>query len=160
MNDADLTKSLLDWSSIFIRLSLYDFNRYTRSMGVSLGQMTVLMHLHYQGPCEITRFCDMMLITPAGASNMIERMVQQGVVQRAELPGDRRVRLVDLTEAGRRIVLEGIAMREAWVTQLVVSLPIEEREKIFAAMLSLNQQVQILEAQPGSSTNYSHSRAE
>lgn len=160
MDDADLTKSLLDWSSTFIRLSLYDFNRYTRSAGLSLGQMTVLMHLHYQGPCEITRFCDMMQITPAGASNMVERMVQQGVVQRAELPGDRRVRLVDLTESGRHIVLEGIAMREAWVTQLVASLPIEEREKIFAAMLLLNQQVQILEPQLDSSTNYSHSRTE
>lgn len=147
MNDADLTKSLLDWSSTFIRLSLYDFNRYTRSTGLSLGQMTVLMHLHYQGPCEITRFCDMMQITPAGASNMIERMVQQGVVQRAELPGDRRVRLVDLTEAGRRIVLEGIAMRETWVAQLVSSLPAEEHEKIFAAMRSLNKYAEILELQ-------------
>jgi DNA-binding MarR family transcriptional regulator len=160
MNDIGLTKSLLDWSSTFIRLSLYDFNRYTRSTGLSLGQMTVLMHLHYQGPCEITHFCDMMQITPAGASNMIERMVQQGVVRRNELPGDRRVRLVDLTEAGRQIILEGIAMREAWVTQLVASLSAEERERIFAAMLSLNQHAEMLEIQPGLSTDHSQPRAE
>jgi MarR family 2-MHQ and catechol resistance regulon transcriptional repressor len=156
MDDVDLTKSLLDWSSTFIRLSLYDFNRYTRSMGLSLGQMTVLMHLHYQGPCEVTRFCDMMQITPAGASNMIERMVQQGVVRRDELPEDRRVRLVDLTDSGRRIVLEGVAMREAWVTQLVASLSTEEREKIFTAMMSLNQHAELLATQSDSSTNYPH----
>ena len=80
MNDADLTINQFDWSSTFIRLSLYDFYRFNRSTELSLGQMTVLMHLHNQGPCEVPRFCDMMQITPAGASNMIECMVRQGVV--------------------------------------------------------------------------------
>jgi DNA-binding MarR family transcriptional regulator len=139
MNDANLSASLLDWSATFMRISLYAFNRYTRATGLSLGQMVVLMYLYYQERCEVTRFCDMMQITPAGASNMIERMVQQGVVQRVELPGDRRVRLVELTEAGRRIVTENITMRQDWVNGLVETLSASERESIYAAMQTLNE---------------------
>ena len=139
MNDTDLTTVLLDWSTTFIRLSLHDFNRYTRSVGLSLVQMNVLMHLYYQGPGEVSTFCEMMQISPAGASQMIERMVQQGVVQRTETPGDRRVRLVSLTDQGRQIVLESIAARQAWVEQVVALLPAEERLDISAALLKLNE---------------------
>ena len=145
MTASDLTPILLDWSSTFIRLSLHDFNRYTRNAGLSLAQMTVLMHLHYQGPSEITHFCEMMQISPAGASQMIERMVQQGVVQRSETPGDRRVRLVSLTDAGQKIVLESIAARQAWIEQLVEALSEQERLKIAAALQTLNERANQLD---------------
>jgi len=158
--DDDLTTSLLDWSSTFIRLSLHDFNRYTRSVGLSLGHMTVLMHLHYKGASEVSRFCDMMQITPAGASQMIERMVQQGVVHRIESPGDRRIRLVELTESGRHIVLECIAVRQAWVSQLVKALSPIEKESISAAMTTLNKHAEKLDIQPISTTEYPHRSAE
>jgi DNA-binding MarR family transcriptional regulator len=148
MQDADLTTVLLDWSSTFIRLSLHDFNRFTRNAGLSLAQMNVLMHLHYQGPSEVTNFCEMMQISPAGASQMIERMVQQGVVQRAETPGDRRVRLVSLTEQGRQLVLDSIAARQAWIEQVVGTLSAGERERISAALQILNERASGLEIHP------------
>ncbi len=148
MNDFDLTTVLLDWSNTFFRLSLHDFNRYTRSAGFSLAQMSVLMHLHYQGPSEVTNFCEMMQISPAGASQMIERMVQQGVVQRAEMPGDRRVRMVNLTEHGRQVVLESISARQAWIEQLAAGLSTDEQERITAALITLNERASRLEIHP------------
>src|SRR5512133_1966147 len=148
MKSTHLTATLLDWSTTFIRLSLHDFNRYTRNAGLSLAQMTVLMHLYYQGPSEVTTFCEMMQITAAGASQMIERMVQQGAVQRNEDPSDRRVRLVSLTEQGRHLVEESITARQAWVEQLVESLPEEDRGRIQAALQTLNEQASKLEIHP------------
>jgi DNA-binding MarR family transcriptional regulator len=148
MNQTDLTAIVLDWSTTFIRLSLHDFNHYTRSTGLSLAQMTVLMHLYYQGPSEVTNFCEMMQLSPAGASQMIERMVQQAVVQRAETPGDRRVRLVSLTGQGRQVVEESIAARQAWVEQLVAGLSAEEGERVMEALKILNEQASKLEIHP------------
>lgn len=148
MKDMDLTPILLDWSTTFIRLSLHDFNHYTRSVGLSLVQMTVLIHLYYQGPSEVTNFCEMLQITPAGASRMIERMVQQGMVQRAEIPGDRRVRMVSLTGQGRQVVLESIAARQAWVEQLVAGLSEEEGERVAQALQILNERAGKLEIHP------------
>jgi DNA-binding MarR family transcriptional regulator len=148
METPDLTKILLDWSSTFIRLSLHDFNRFARNAGLSLAQMNVLMHLYYQGPSEVTNFCEMMQITPAGASQMIERMVQQGMVQRAETPGDRRVRLVHLTDQGRQVVLESIAARQAWIDRLAQSLSPEDQERIALALQRLNEEASRLEIHP------------
>lgn len=148
MKPADLTATLLDWSTTFIRLSLHDFNRYTRNAGLSLAQMTVLMHLYYQGPSEVTTFCEMMQITPAGASQMIERMVQQGAVQRSEAPVDRRVRLVSLTGQGRQLVEESIAARQAWVEQLVANLPEDDARRINEALQTLNEYASKLEIHP------------
>jgi DNA-binding MarR family transcriptional regulator len=148
MEDANLTAVLLDWSTTFIRLALHDINRYTRSVGLSLAQMLVLMHLHYQGSSEVTTFCEMMQISPAGASQMIERMVQQGVVQRAETSGDRRVRMVSLTERGRQIVLESIAERQVWIEQLAALLPEGDRQRILSALLALNEHASQLEIHP------------
>jgi DNA-binding MarR family transcriptional regulator len=139
MQEPELTAILLDWSTTFMRLSLHDFNHFTRAAGLSLAQMIVLMHLHYQGPCEVTNFCEMMQITPAGASQMIERMVQLEVAQRKEIPGDRRVRLVELTPKGRQIVLDSIAARRDWVSQLVEALPLDERERLSAALVTLTE---------------------
>jgi DNA-binding MarR family transcriptional regulator len=148
MSDVDLTQILLDWSSAFFRLSMHDLNHFSRNAGLSLIQINVLMHLYYQGPSEVTNFCEMMQVSPAGASQMIERMVQQGVVQRAETPGDRRVRLVHLTESGSRVVQEIIAARQAWIEKLIAPLSAEEREQISASLLRLNEQAVKLEIHP------------
>ena len=139
MEQDDLIEVMLDWSTTFIRISLHDFNRYTRNTGLSLAQMTVLMHLYYQGASEVMNFCEMMQVSPAGASQMIERMVQQGVVQRSEAPDDRRVRLVNLTEAGRALVQESITARQAWLENLTAGLSPHEREQIITALKKLTE---------------------
>jgi DNA-binding MarR family transcriptional regulator len=149
MEPVQLTAILLEWSTTFIRLSLHDFNRYTRGAGLSLPQMTILLHLHYQGANEVTQICEMMQVTPAGASQMIDRMVQQGMVRREEAPGDRRVRLVKLTDKGRKVVLESIAARQAWIEDLVAGLPPAEIERIGSALLTLNQAASTMEIHPG-----------
>ncbi len=150
MESAQLTAILLEWSTTFIRLSLHDFNRYMRSAGLSLPQMTILLHLHYQGPSDVTHICEMMQVSPAGASQMIERMAQQGMVRREERPGDRRVRLVTLTEKGREVVLESIAARQAWIEELVAGLSPSEAERIGDSLLTLNQIASKMEIHPGS----------
>jgi DNA-binding MarR family transcriptional regulator len=106
--------------------------------------MTVLMHLYYQGASEVTHFSDMLQITPAGASQMIERMVQLDMVHRTQTLGDRRVRLVDLTDQGRQVVEQSIAARQAWVEQLVEMLSPEERNLIFQALEQLNHRAREL----------------
>ena len=49
-DEADLTKILLDWSAMFMRLSMRDFVQYSRSHGLSLAQLNVLMHIYLPGP--------------------------------------------------------------------------------------------------------------
>ncbi len=130
----EVTSSLMNWANIFMRYSLEDFNRYARSAGLSFGQMTVIFHLHYSGPCEVSHFGELLQITTAGASQMIDRLVKLGMVTRSESSTDRRIRRVQLTDNGKRIVEESIAARQAWVGRLVENLSEDEQQLIHRAM--------------------------
>lgn len=148
MNAHDLTEILIEWSNQITRLAMHDSTRFARTTGVTLVQMNGLNHLYYRGPVEMTEFREMMQITPAGASLMIERMVQQGLVQRAETPDDRRVRLVSLTDEGRKIVEESLVARRAWIEQLVEQVPEGERKHIAEALGILNQYAEKMRIKP------------
>jgi DNA-binding MarR family transcriptional regulator len=145
MNDFELTQLLLDWSTIFVRLSMHDFNRLARGGGLSLAQMSVLMHLHYNGPREVMGFAELMQVSPAAASQMVERLVQAGLVQRVETRDDRRVRQVHLTEQGRQVVLTSVSARQQWVESLITRLPEEQKEAIGQALRVLIERAAELE---------------
>jgi DNA-binding MarR family transcriptional regulator len=125
MNSID--SAIMDWTAVFVRLWMHDINRFTRTSGLSFGQMNLMLHIHYRGACEVSGVSDLMQMTHAGASQMVERLVQQGLVTRSEVPGDRRIRLVDLTAEGDRIVQECISMHDSWVHDLAESLSPEEQ---------------------------------
>ena len=149
----DLYSTLTEWSTTFLRLAMQDFGRLTRNAGLSLGQMNVLMHLYQRGAREVTTFCELLQVTPAGASQMIERMVQSGVVQRTEDPGDRRIRLVTLTPKGQKIVLDSIAAREAGFNRLVSTLTPDEQARITDALEILNEHALGLDIAPSRSVD-------
>jgi DNA-binding MarR family transcriptional regulator len=140
MSTSELARLVLDWSTVFVRLSMHDINRCARSHGLSFTQMNVLMHLYYQGPREVMEFAEYMQVSPAGASQMVERLVQQDLVVRVEVPGDRRVRHVHLTERGRRVVEESLALRERWVESLVGSLTADQQAVLAQVMELLNEE--------------------
>jgi DNA-binding MarR family transcriptional regulator len=146
MDKLDLPKIVLDWSAVFMRLTMHDFTRYTRATGLSLAQMNVLLHLYYRGPSEVMTLTDLMQVSPAGASQMVERMVQQGLVRRVESPEDRRVREVHLTDQGRAAVEASIAARRQWMESLMALLTDEQEEAIAQALLVLTEKAVQLES--------------
>jgi DNA-binding MarR family transcriptional regulator len=150
MNDSpELSKVLLEWSAVFARLSMRDFMQHTRATGFSISQMNVLMQLYYRGPIEVTSFVELMQVSPAAISQMVERMVQQGLVRREESPTDRRVRTVHLTDHGRQVVEESIAARRRWMESLLASLTEAQEKSIANALQTLTENALRLEAKMG-----------
>lgn len=145
MKDLEATQAILDWTAVFMRVSMNGFLRFARGSGLSWAQMAVLMHLHYRGPREVMACGELLQLSPAGASQMIERLVQQGLVQRSETPDDRRVRLVHLTEAGRRVVDEILQAQQGWLEQLLSALTDEQRVAVSQALRTLTAQAALLE---------------
>lgn len=136
---SELKIALLDWSSTFMHFSLNDLSRFAHINGLSLAQLSILMHIHYQGACEITRFSEMLTISRAASSQMIDRLVQQGVVHRYPSSKDRRVRLVDLTENGKNVVLESMSARVGWINELVSQIPDQDQPHYVTMLNKLNE---------------------
>jgi DNA-binding MarR family transcriptional regulator len=130
MDMDEFSRILLDGMVVLIRVSLQDMMAYIHPKGISMAQMNVLYQLYYRGPCEVLAFTKAHSLSPAGASQLIDRMVRQGWVERVDGSSDRRVHHVHLTELGRQMVLESITARNVWITHFGSKLTSAEREQI------------------------------
>lgn len=118
---------LYRWWSLSTHRSINDFVQFVKISGLSMPQITVLMHLYYRGPAEVSHIKNYIAGSNAAASQIVERLLQQGLVERSNVQGDRRVRLVSLTEHGRQLIQDGIAARQYWMDILANELSPEEQ---------------------------------
>jgi len=133
---------LLDGIAVLIRVSLQDMMAYIHPKGISMAQMNVLYQLYYRGPSEVLAFTRAHSLSPAGASQLIDRMVRQDWVKRVDDPADRRVHHVHLTGLGRQLVLESISARNEWVTHFGSKLTSAEQEQVAQAFRVLVEKME------------------
>ncbi len=124
-----------------------DSRRYVKSTGISMPQFVVLMLLHHQGLCSISEIGERMDITSAATSQLVDKLVQGGLIEREEDPNDRRVKQITLSVKGREMIRRGIDERYRWVESLAREMGPEEREKIGVAMSWLTDMLKKLEEQ-------------
>jgi DNA-binding MarR family transcriptional regulator len=84
-------------------------------------------------------------ITAAAASQLVDKLVQAGYIERAEDPNDRRAKLLRLTENGEKFVRKGIEERYRWVNDLSVHLNEGEKLKVSEALGILTEAAKALE---------------
>lgn len=128
---------LRQWSEVFMGRSMRDFSAFMRDSGLSMPQVSALFRLYYQGQCGVNDIAGHLDVSSAAASQMIERLVQQGLLERSEDPHDRRAKLIALTTAGRELMQESIEARVRWMAELTTVLSPEEQTTIIAALDAL-----------------------
>jgi DNA-binding MarR family transcriptional regulator len=72
--------------------------------GLSLGDYDVLLRLA-RAPdrrLRMTELAERVMLSPSGLTRMVDRLVEEGLVQRERFEGDARVMMARLTESGRR----------------------------------------------------------
>jgi DNA-binding MarR family transcriptional regulator len=136
---------LRDWTETFMRRSMQDFVQFSKDSGLSMTQLHTLFRLHHAGICGVTDVGDHLGVTNAAASQMVDRLVQQGLIERAEDPSDRRVKQLSLTPKGLRLVLDSIEARRHWMEQLTDVLDADELEQIIRALTILTRTARYLE---------------
>lgn len=107
--------------------------------GISHLMFEVLLILGRAGEpgLPMRRIAQEQVLTTGGATRLIDRMVQAGLVTRVADPGDRRVQLVRLTEAGEDTVVRAARLHVQNVQRYLLDvLPPVERDG-FAANLRL-----------------------
>lgn len=128
-----------------MRRSMRDFKRFMDENGLSPSQVSALMRLHHRGSCGVSQIGEDTGITSAAASQMMERLFQMGLIERAESPEDRRAKQLTLTPKGHSLVQEGIKVRLSWIEKLVFGLTPEQQEQIGEALMALTEAARQLE---------------
>lgn len=128
---ADSVRQLME--SVFMR-SMKDWTRYVKTTGLSVPQFGLLMRLFHGGGCAVQDVGAHFAITSAAASQLVEKLVQAGHVERAEDPDDRRARRLTLTTKGRSLVKDSIEERYRWVSEAVHGLSADARSAVQKAL--------------------------
>ena len=131
---SEFSDTLHRWSETYMRRSIHDLILFSRESGLSMHQMSVLFHLRHGKDCGVSTIGEHLGVTNAAASQMIERLVQNGFVERKEDPQDRRVKQLSLTQNGMAIVQEGINRRRRWIDELANELSIEDQYAVTSAL--------------------------
>jgi DNA-binding MarR family transcriptional regulator len=132
------------WVDVFMRHSMRNFFRYSRECGLSPSQIGALLQLHHKKDSGVTDLGDTLGVSSAAASQMLERLVQQGLILRSEDPDDRRAKHLVLTEKGARIAQESMHARQGWVEDLAESLTDSEKEQAVAVLNLLIEKIKRL----------------
>jgi DNA-binding MarR family transcriptional regulator len=123
-----------NWIDLFMHRSMRRFLQYARKSGLSMSMIGTLFHLHQREKTGVTDLGDHLGVTSAAASQMLERLVQLGLIQRSEDPEDRRGKQIVLTDQGHQVLEKGLRARQDWLIDLVGELTEEERDQVSLAL--------------------------
>jgi DNA-binding MarR family transcriptional regulator len=105
--------------------------------GLNRGEVGVLGALRFAGPKQQlspTRLFKGLMLSSAGITSRLDRLEQRGYVKRRRDPDDRRGVLVELTEAGRRVLDQAVGANSGQEKELIANLTKQE-QKVLAGLL-------------------------
>jgi DNA-binding MarR family transcriptional regulator len=111
--------------------------RFKSQFNVTLPRFDVMAAL-YRKPdgmlmSEISRF---LLVSNGNVTGIVDRLVQEGFVVRAQRDGDRRTSFVRLTTKGRAAFAEMATAHEAWIDELLGGVAARDAEQLSAKLKS------------------------
>ena len=139
------SKTLRAWMDAFMHRSWRGWAHFAKSTGLSMPQMNILMQLHYRGTCSISDISDRFDFSAAAASQLVDKLVQAGHLQRAEDPSDRRAKLLTLSVKGEDLIGHGIEERYRWMDELASTLSADDQKKVADALELLTEAAQHME---------------
>jgi DNA-binding MarR family transcriptional regulator len=128
------TQAIRSWMDVFMHRSMRGWGLFAKSTGLSMPQFSVLMQLHHKGACGMSEISEQFEVTPAAASQLVDKLVQSGLIKREEDPSDRRAKVLDITDKGRTLIQQGIEERYRWVDELAGRLTVDERAQVSEAL--------------------------
>ncbi|HEY5065217.1 MAG TPA: MarR family transcriptional regulator [Xanthobacteraceae bacterium] len=86
---------------------------------------------------EISRF---LMVSNGNVTGIVDRLVADGFVARAQRNGDRRTSFVSLTRKGRTTFAEMASAHEIWIDELLGNISAREAEQLSAKLRSFRSE--------------------
>ncbi|GAA1658479.1 MarR family transcriptional regulator [Catellatospora bangladeshensis] len=107
--------------------------------GISLSAAATLATLEREGPQRLTELAGREGVTQPAMTQIVTRLERDALAVRAADPADRRVVLVEITQAGRDLLRHRRAVRAERVGELLAGLDDADRTAITAALPALHR---------------------
>jgi DNA-binding MarR family transcriptional regulator len=113
--------------------------------GASPTQISALATIERRGPLTLGELADGEGVKPPTITAAVNRLEQQGLVERQPDPEDGRIARVVVTREGRRLLARNRSRKTAFLAQRLAALDDDDRAKLAAAVGVLER---ILEQEP------------
>lgn len=137
--------TLHEWIEVSTRRSMRDFLRYARESRLSMSNLGAIFYIHRFGTCGVKEIGEHLGVTSAAVSQMLDRLVEQGLIARSEDTEDRRVKRIELTEGGLRVFEQGLKARGSWIDFVADQLSQDEKEELISSLTLLITKVRQLD---------------
>lgn len=107
--------------------------------GLCASDFAILETLLHKGPLPVNVVGKKVLLTTGSITTAVDRLAKRGLVARKGDPADRRVRQVELTREGRRLVRPAFARHETDLDEVVSVLTPGERATLVALLRKLGK---------------------
>ena len=111
---------------------IQDFMQSMHKTGLSRPQIHALLYIYHAGECRVSEIATLTGSSAAAASQLVDRLVQQGLVERTEDPENRRVKRLRLTGKSLKLIHRGMSSNH-FLGELMGTLSAEQRQTIHAA---------------------------
>jgi DNA-binding MarR family transcriptional regulator len=138
-------ESLHTWVGLFMTRSMRDMEHFARQNGLTMAHFSLLMRLHYHQCFMVSDISDHLGVTNAAASQMVQRLFEQGLITRTEDLNDRRVKQISLSPTGKALVEQVVTIRRQWMESLDGQINSSERDAIILGLTHLIEAARRLE---------------
>ena len=128
-----------------VRLQVRVYNNRFRSTGLNQSQVAALVHLERSEQLSQSDLARRLGMKKAAAGTLIEGLEGKGLVERSRGRDDRRVQLVSITDAGRRVVDDVDHMAEQLGLNYRQGISREERAQFVATLQRLRANLRVME---------------
>jgi len=139
MTKPQFTQVLHAWVDVSTQRSMRGWAHHARAVGLSMPQFSLMMQLYKRGGCGLSQVSENFEVTNAAASQLVDKLVQSGLIERTEDPHDRRAKHIQLSAKGRSLIEKGFRQRYHWLDQLAENLSESERQSTAEALQVLTE---------------------
>lgn len=108
--------------------------------GITPGRARALRLVVEQGPVRLSELALQLRIAPRSATEVVEALVEAGLVGRITDPADRRATLVEATALGRRTATEVGVVRDRASAEFLAPLTPTDRETLARILGRLDEE--------------------
>ena len=121
------------------RALLAQADESSSKIGLCDSDFRVLQTILHNGSMPVNAIGDAVELTTGSITTAIDRLEARSLAARKPHPGDRRVRLVELTAKGRRLIEKGLLQHAKDMEEAVAVLSADEREKLLKLLSRLGR---------------------
>lgn len=154
MVDLKQLRSLNDvFSNVMRQIFLTPISSGPDQNDVTWAQRKILLMIESGGPQKMSDIARQISVTMSGATAVVDKMVQAGLVTREFSPADRRVVLIAISDKGREVMVDCVRVQERVFESVLDRLTPEKRDELLQSFERIHRLLREIESPEGAEAN-------